>query len=126
MNTLVTGTKPGHASSSSGRSGKGPHLRRNAERGAAWAQCQLACRYALGRGVGQDKEEAAKWLSKAAEQGHAKSQYNLGACYLHGLGVARDIEQAGRWASKAAAQGFSQSIELLRSRAVHLLPCQST
>jgi hypothetical protein len=58
-----------------------------------------------GRGVPQDKSEAAKWYRRAAEQGNADAQRALGFCYDNGEGVTQDKVAAVKWYRKAADQG---------------------
>ena len=80
-------------------------LRRAAEQGNASAQTELGERYALGRGVGRDRELAVSWFRRAAEQGHAPAQVLLGVMYSAGNGVAQDPEAAVVWYRRAAEQG---------------------
>jgi hypothetical protein len=47
-----------------------------------------------GRGVPQDRAQAAAWYRKAAEQGDAKAQFNLGLMYRYGPGYSPGLE---RW-----------------------------
>jgi TPR repeat protein len=79
--------------------------RRAAEQGNATAQYNLASAYDNGRGVLQDKEQAARWYKRAAEQGVADAQYNLAIMYHEGQGVSRDDVQAYKWFSIVAAGG---------------------
>ena len=76
-----------------------------AEKGDAKAQNLLGLMYSLGKGVQQDKVEAAKWYQKAAEQGLAEAQNNLGDMYYYGRGVQKDYTEAAKWFRKAADQG---------------------
>jgi TPR repeat protein len=43
-----------------------------------------------GKGISQDKSEAASWFHKAAEQGNADAQYRLGVAYADGEAVPKD------------------------------------
>lgn len=74
------------------------------------AQFNLALVYDEGKGVGQDKQKAAYWYTKAAEQGYLNAQNNLAAMYFNGEGTEADKQKAFFWFEKAAAQGnpFSQ------------------
>jgi TPR repeat protein len=47
-----------------------------------------------GRGVPQDRAQAAAWYRKAAEQGDAKAQFNLGLMYRYGPGYSPNLD---RW-----------------------------
>jgi adenylate cyclase len=82
-------------------------LQRDAERGFAQAQYQLAKAYRDGRGVAADMVEATRWFRAAAEQGYAKAQRNLGLRYAHGDGVPEDRIEALTWLTIAARQGLS-------------------
>ena len=78
---------------------------KHAEQGNAEAQNLLGEMYFLGRGVGQDYQEAAKWYRKAAEQGDANAQNLLGELYSYDEGVKQDYQEAAKWYRKAAEQG---------------------
>ena len=71
----------------------------------------LARAYACleGKGVPQDKTEAARWFRKAAEQGHGEAQYRLAMLLLSGDGVRRDTAEATRLFRKAAEQGHAKA-----------------
>ena len=75
---------------------------RVAEWGDAWAQGMLAMRYFHGRGVEQNYEKFAEWISKAAEQGEPQSQYILGWCFKDGISVLKDSEESKKWFGLAA------------------------
>ncbi len=78
-----------------------------ANRGEAWAQCNLGNSYYNGEGVEKDSRESVRWYRKSAEQGNADAQYLLGVCYYNGLGVKANRDEARRLFSLAAAQGLS-------------------
>lgn len=80
-------------------------LKRDADRGDADSQFELARRYATGRGAPQDQTQAVKWYQKAAAQGNLNAQVNLGVCYAEGKGVAQDYAEAAKWFFRAARQG---------------------
>ena len=71
----------------------------------------LARAYACleGKGVPQDKTEAARWFRKAAGQGHGEAQYRLAMLHLSGDGVPKDKAEAVRLFSKAAEQGHGEA-----------------
>ena len=71
----------------------------------------LARAYACleGKGVPQDKTEAARWFRKAAGQGHGEAQYRLAMLLLSGDGVRRDTAEATRLFRKAAEQGHAKA-----------------
>ena len=72
--------------------------REAAERGDKDAQFELGSYYYV---VGEDKEEAARWLRKSAEQGHITAQHLLANAYSDGQGVTRDDTEAAKWLLKS-------------------------
>jgi TPR repeat protein len=46
-----------------------------------------------GRGVPQDRSQAAAWYRKGAEQGDARAQFNLGLMYRYGPGYSPGLEE---------------------------------
>ena len=76
--------------------------RQMAQWGNAKAQYNLGMKYAQGRGVPKDDQQAAAWYQKAAEQGMAYAQTALGTMYEQGIGVTQDDQQAAAWYKKAA------------------------
>ena len=81
-------------------------------------QYQKGMAFVSGRGVTQDRAQAAVWFCKAAEQGHADAQYFLGMLYSFGNGVAKDDKEAVTWLREAAEQGNVAAQEELKSRGV--------
>ena len=79
-------------------------LRKRAERADAVSQFELGVRYYEGRGVPQDRAEAAKWFREAAERGNGPAQYRLGIMRANGEGVAPDPIQAHMWLNLASAR----------------------
>jgi localization factor PodJL len=80
----------------------GPSLRAAALAGDAAAQYEVGVRFADGRGVAQNGEEAARWLDRAAKGGFAPAMFRLGALYEKGAGVKKDL--AARDHYRAAAE----------------------
>ena len=76
-----------------------------AVKGDAKAQTSLAHKYALGKGVEKDMNEAVRWYRVAGNQGEAEAQFNLGYMYYNGEGLPRDFVKAVEWFRKSAAQG---------------------
>ena len=92
----------------------GPHsLRHAAAGGNAAAQFEVAARFAEGKGVKQDLEQAAKWYQRAATQGLASAQYRLAALHERGLGVPADLARAKVWYKRAAEQGSLKAMHNL-------------
>ena len=75
-----------------------------AAKGDAKAQTSLAHKYALGKGVEKDMNEAVRWYRVAGDQGEPEAQFNLGYMYYNGEGVERDYTKAVEWFRKSAAQ----------------------
>lgn len=80
-------------------------MRLAAVQGDLDAQRKLGIIYAIGEGVTQDYQEAAKWSRLAAAQGDAVAQYNLGWMYNQGKGVKQDHREAMKLYRLAAAKG---------------------
>lgn len=78
-------------------------LRLAAANGDPSAEFQVAARFADGKGVKQDFDEAIKWYSRAAGRGFALAQYRLGTFYERGLGVEKDLQRAQIWYQRAAS-----------------------
>ncbi|MBQ3577504.1 MAG: SEL1-like repeat protein [Firmicutes bacterium] len=66
---------------------------------------KLARIFDKGDGIGEDKEEAVRWFTKAAELGNDNAQADLGYHYDQGDGVPQDYEKAAKWYLKAANAG---------------------
>jgi len=84
-----------------------------AEQGNAGAQLFLGLMHDLGRGVPEDRAEAAVWYRRAADRGNAVAQYNLAVMYRNGDGVQRDPAKAAQWYRKAAEQGDADAMHSL-------------
>ena len=85
-------------------------LRPWVEKGKAWAQCNLGCKYRDGiDGVEQSHQQAAELFELSASQGHAMSQYNLGCMYDNGQGVDQSYERAKEYYEVAARQGYADA-----------------
>ena len=65
--------------------------------------------YDEGKGVPQDRAEAARWYQLAADQGFTEAQYNLGVTYDEGEGVLQDEAEAARRYRRAAEQGHGSA-----------------
>ena len=62
-----------------------------------------------GKGVPQDKAEAARWLRKAVVKGNVDAQWRLAMLYGEGDGVPLDTDEAADWLRKAATQGHADA-----------------
>jgi TPR repeat protein len=88
-------------------------LRAAAITGNHHAEFEVATRYADGRGVGQDFEQAVFWYMRAAEGGLAPAQYRLASIYEKGTGVRRNPRSAQDWYRRAANAGNAKAMHNL-------------
>jgi localization factor PodJL len=91
----------------------GPVLRAAALKGDASAAYEIAGRYAEGRGVTANAEEAAKWYERAAKADLVPAMFRLGTLYEKGLGVRKDIDAANRYYRQAADRGNAKAMHNL-------------
>ena len=71
----------------------------------AVSQFELGKKFADGKDVDQDNEQAVGWYLKAANQNHHEAQFKLGVMYGRGEGVTRDEGTAMRWLRREAESG---------------------
>jgi localization factor PodJL len=91
----------------------GAALRNAALKGDATAAFEVGARYAEGRGVPQNYEEAAKWYDRAAQAGVVPGMFRLGTLYEKGLGLKKDWEVARRYYMQAAERGNAKAMHNL-------------
>jgi localization factor PodJL len=91
----------------------GPKLRSAALSGNAAAAYEIGVRYAEGRGVPANGEEAARWYERAASKGVALAQFRYAAMLEKGHGVKKDLGQARRLYLAAATKGNAKSMHNL-------------
>jgi localization factor PodJL len=91
----------------------GPALRLAALAGDPAAAYEVASRYAEGRGVAANNEEAAHWFDIAAKTGLAPAQFRLGGLYEKGLGVKKDLAAARDLYRAAADKGHGKAMHNL-------------
>jgi localization factor PodJL len=91
----------------------GAMLRAAALKGDAAAAYEIALRFAEGRGVAQNLEEAAKWYDRAAQAGMMPAVFRLGTLYEKGLGVNKDTDIARRYYLQAAERGNAKAMHNL-------------
>ena len=85
-------------------------FREAADQGHAESQSAIAGMYFGGRGVKEDRVEAAKWYQKAAKGGDAQAQCMLGVMYMHGEGgLKKDLSKALRWFNMAKKGGHPRA-----------------
>jgi localization factor PodJL len=91
----------------------GPALRAAAIAGDTAAEFEVAVRFAQGRGVPPDQQQAAHWFTLAAQQGLAPAQFRLGGFYEKGIGVKKDLAEARTLYLSAAAKGNGKAMHNL-------------
>jgi predicted nucleic acid-binding Zn-ribbon protein len=91
----------------------GERLRKAAVSGDAAAAYTVAQRYAEGRGVPINLEEAARWYERAASKGLVPAQFRYATMLEKGQGLKKDIGQARHLYLAAAAKGDAKSMHNL-------------
>ncbi|WP_354053313.1 hypothetical protein [Bradyrhizobium sp. LB12.1] len=91
----------------------GPSLRTAAMKGDANAAYELGVRFAEGKGVAANYDEAAKWYDRAAQAGVVPATFRLGTLYEKGLGVKKDADIARRYYTQAAERGNAKAMHNL-------------
>jgi localization factor PodJL len=91
----------------------GPVLRTAALKGNPSAAYEIGLRYAEGRGVAADFNEAAKWYDRAAQAGVVPAIFRLGTLYEKGLSVKKDVDIARRYYVQAAERGNAKAMHNL-------------
>ena len=91
----------------------GPMLRAAAMRGDPAAAYEIAVRFAEGKGIATNYEEAAKWYDRAAQAGVIPATFRLGTLYEKGLGVKKDADIARRYYQQAAERGNAKAMHNL-------------
>jgi localization factor PodJL len=91
----------------------GPVLRAAALRGDPTAAYEVGVRFAEGKGVTANYDEAAKWYDRAAQAGVIPAVFRLGTLYEKGLSVNRDVDIARRYYMQAAERGNAKAMHNL-------------
>jgi localization factor PodJL len=91
----------------------GPVLRTAALANNPAAEYELGSRYAEGRTVPQNMNEAVRWLERAANAGFAPAEFRLASLYEKGEGVKRSTQEARRLYLAAASQGHAKAMHNL-------------
>ena len=91
----------------------GPVLRAAALKGDASAAYEIGVRYAEGKGVAPNLDEAAKWYDRAARAGVVPAIFRLGTFYEKGLSVKKDADIARRYYMQAAEHGNAKAMHNL-------------
>jgi localization factor PodJL len=91
----------------------GPVLRAAVLKGDPTAAYEVGVRFAEGKGVVANYDEAAKWLDRAAQAGVVPAIFRLGTFYEKGLSVKRDVDIARRYYMQAAERGNAKAMHNL-------------
>ena len=91
----------------------GPVLRAAALKGDPTAAYEIGMRFAEGKGVPQNFDDAAKWYDRAAQAGIVPALFRLGTFYEKGLGVKKDPDLARRYYLQAAERGNAKAMHNL-------------
>ena len=91
----------------------GPVLRTAALKGDPAAAYEVGVRFAEGKGVAPNFDEAAKWYDRAAQAGVVPALFRLGTFYEKGLSVKKDIDIARRYYMQAAERGNAKAMHNL-------------
>jgi localization factor PodJL len=91
----------------------GPTLRAAAMKGDPAAAYEVGVRFAEGKGVPTNYDEAAKWYDRAAQAGVVPAIFRLGTFYEKGLSVKKDVDTARRFYIQAAERGNAKAMHNL-------------
>jgi localization factor PodJL len=91
----------------------GATLRTAALQGDAAAAFEVGVRYAEGKGVTVNYDEAAKWYERAAHAGIVPAMFRLGTLHEKGLGASKDVDTARRYYMQAADRGNAKAMHNL-------------
>lgn len=91
----------------------GPVLRSAALKGDPTAAYEVGVRFAEGKGVAPNFDEAAKWYDRAAQAGVVPAIFRLGTFYEKGMGVKKDVDIARRYYLQAADRGNAKAMHNL-------------
>jgi localization factor PodJL len=88
-------------------------LRTAALKGDPTAAYEVGVRFAEGKGIAPNFDEAAKWLDRAARAGIVPAIFRLGTLYEKGLAVKKDVDIARRYYVQAAERGNAKAMHNL-------------
>jgi len=91
----------------------GPSLRAAALKGDPTAAYEVGVRFAEGKGIAPNLDEAAKWYDRAAQAGVVPAIFRLGTFYEKGMSVKKDVEIARRYYLQAAERGNAKAMHNL-------------
>ncbi len=88
-------------------------LRHAAANGDPPSEFEIGVRYADGRGVTPDLDQAFIWFQRSAMHGYPPAQFRVAAHYERGIGIAKDGERAKIWYRRAAEKGHVKAMHNL-------------
>ena len=91
----------------------GPVLRAAALKGDPAAAYEVGVRFAEGKGIAPNLDEAAKWYDRAAQAGVVPAIFRLGTFYEKGMSVKKDVDVARRYYLQAAERGNAKAMHNL-------------
>jgi localization factor PodJL len=91
----------------------GPLLRAAALKGDPTAAYEIGVRFAEGKGIAVNLDEAAKWYDRAAQAGLVPAIFRLGTFYEKGMSVKKDVDIARRYYMQAADRGNAKAMHNL-------------
>jgi localization factor PodJL len=91
----------------------GATLRSAALKGDPAAAYEVATRFAEGKGVTANLDEAAKWYDRAAQGGIVPAIFRVGTLYEKGISVKKDVDTARRYYLMAAERGSAKAMHNL-------------
>ena len=91
----------------------GPVLRAAALKGDPAAAYEVGVRFAEGKGIAPNLDEAAKWYDRAAQAGVVPAIFRLGTFYEKGMSVKKDVDIARRYYLQAAERGNAKAMHNL-------------
>ena len=74
---------------------------------------RVGVRYAEGKGVAVNYDEAAKWYDRASQAGVVPAMFRLGTLNEKGLGMKKDLDAARRYYIQAAERGNAKAMHNL-------------
>src|SRR5262249_12685948 len=93
--------------------GISPTLRAAAAANNSAAEYEVGARFAEGRGVPQNLQEAAHWFERAANAGFAPARSRWASLNEKGDGVKKDLQAARRLYQAAAEKGHAKAMHNL-------------
>jgi localization factor PodJL len=109
----ITGSIPGPPTEHLPDAIGGPVLRAAALKGDPAAAYEIGLRFAEGKGVAPNFDEAAKWYDRAAQAGLVPAIFRLGTLYEKGLSMKKDTGIARRYYLQAAERGNAKAMHNL-------------